>query len=212
MKKRKPSSERGGPITAGDFAERLKSDPDWVAREKAREEWRRARKSRLQQLERPLIADLSNLGITVKSVWDLVNTTQPYPEAIPVLLCHLRRTDYPPEVREGIARALSRRDPQVKEAIPELLEAFRKDPDPGLNGPKWAIGNAIETVFDDRYVEQIVELACDRSHGPARTMLVRALAKSKTELAQEALQMLKKDPEPDVALAANQARGRRAQT
>jgi hypothetical protein len=205
MSKRMAKKEKEGPITAAELMERLQSDPEWVAKTEAREEWRRARERRFRRLEEPLVADLAAVGFAVGSVWDLVNTREPYPEAIPVLLYHLRRVDYHPDIRQGIARALSRRDPQVKEAIPELLEAFRRDPDPSFNGPKWAIGNAIETVYDDRYLEEVAELVRDRSHGPARTMLVRALAKSKADLVGETLEALRDDPDDEVVLVADRA-------
>jgi HEAT repeat protein len=197
-----------GPVTAEELMAKLQSNPEWVEKMESREQWRRARKRRFRELEQPLVADLATVGYRVDSVWDLVNTREPYPEAIPVLLRHLKRTEYHPDIRQGIARALTCRDPQVKGAIPELLEAFRRDPDPSLNGPKWAIGNAIEVIYDDRYFEKIVELVRDRSHGPARTMLVRALRKSKTQLAGETLKALRDDPDQDVALVADQALAR----
>jgi hypothetical protein len=40
-------------------------------------------------------------------VWDLVNTSDPYDEALPVLLRHLERGGYPDRVMEGLARALA---------------------------------------------------------------------------------------------------------
>jgi len=48
--------------------------------------------------------------LNVTSVWDLVNTRAPYPEAIPVLLEWLPRVRHP-RIKEGIVRALT-----VKEA------------------------------------------------------------------------------------------------
>lgn len=197
-----------GPMTAAELMEQLHKDPEWVAKMKSKEEWRRARERHLGRLEQPLVADLEAAGYHINSVWDLVNSRGPYPEAIPVLLRHLKRVDYHPDIRQGIARALSRRDPQVKEAIPELLEAFRRDPDPRLNGPKWAIGNAIQTVYDDRYLDEIVEIVRDRSHGPARTELVQALGKSKNELARTTLAALTEDSDEDVALVAGRALAR----
>ncbi|MEO0249525.1 MAG: hypothetical protein ABIN58_08295, partial [candidate division WOR-3 bacterium] len=49
-------------------------------------------------------------GLEVSSVWDLVNTSEPYPEAIPVLIKLLSQIEEP-HMKEGIVRALT-----VKEA------------------------------------------------------------------------------------------------
>ena len=182
-----------GPMTAGELMKELESDPEWVAREKAEERWRMARARRLAREEEPLVQEIARAGLLIDSVWDLVNTREPYPEAIPVLLRHLEKTDYDPAIRDGIARALTVRG--YPEILPAMIEAFRRDPEPRLNGPKWAMGNAIEVLFDDKYVEEIAELAKDSSHGAARSELVFALAKSRTSLADETLQDLRSDPQ-----------------
>lgn len=38
---------------------------------------------------------LRSAGVQVESVWDLVNTSDPYPAALPVLMDHLERGGYP---------------------------------------------------------------------------------------------------------------------
>lgn len=192
-------------MTAGELLDQLESDPEWVAKSRAEEEWRLARQRRLLQEEEPLLTDLAAEGCFVRSVWDLVNTREPYPEAIPVLLRHLKNAAYDPAIRDGIARALTVRDPQVKAALPELFEAFRRDPEPRVNGPKWAIGNAIQLLYDDKYVEEIAALARDRSHGGARNVLLLGLAKSNSEAARETLELLQQDPDPDVSGVAGMA-------
>lgn len=193
------------PLTAGELMEQLQQDPEWAARTEARERWHQARVARVHEQEQPLLRELAAAGCVVSSIDDLVNAREPYPEALPVLLEHLKKVGYPSEIREGIARALTVRHPMVKEAIPVLLEAFAKDPDTRLNGPKWAIGNAVEVLYSDHHVDPIVDLALDSSHGPARTMLVWALRNSKTRRAREALNALTSDPVEEVALMARRA-------
>lgn len=183
-------------ITAEQLMSELESDPEWVAKRDAREQWRKARAARIGREEAPLVREVSDAGLEINSVWDLVNTREPYPEAIPVLLRHLKRRDYHPAIREGIARALTVKS--YPEILPAMIESFREDPDPIVNGPKWAKGNAIEVLFDDRHVEEIVELARDPTHGEARDMLVYALGKSKSPFADEVLQELLADPQLEI--------------
>jgi len=197
-----------GPITAGELMKQLESDPEWVAKRDARERWRQNQAEAMRRKEEHIVREIEEAGLLVDSVWDLVNTREPYPEAIPVLLRHLENTGYDPAIREGIARALTVRG--YPEILPAMIEAFRRDPEPRLNGPKWAMGNTIEILFDDEYVEEIAELAKDSSHGEARQMLVYALAKSKTRLAEETLQELLSDPQmADAAEEAIKRRDRR---
>jgi hypothetical protein len=70
------------------------------------EENLRRRELEYRIAEAPLVEELNGLGVHVSSVWDLVNTAKPYPEAIPLLLDHLCRA-YPDRILEGIARALA---------------------------------------------------------------------------------------------------------
>lgn len=182
-----------GPMTAAEAMKLLESDPEWVARRDSRERWRQAQAKRFAREEAPLVREITDAGLIIDSVGDLINTREPYPEAIPVLLRHLEKTSYTPELRDAIARALTVRG--YPEILPAMIEAFRRDPEPRLNGPKWAMGNAIEVLFDNRYVEEIAELARDPSHGEARSMVVRALGKSRSEVAEEALRELLSDPQ-----------------
>ena len=195
---RKPSG-----VTATEVIERLKSDPGWVQMESRRKAKRMAEKERLDREQEPLIRDLAEVGCHVESVYDLVNSTSAYPEkAISVLLKHLK-IKYDPKIREGIARALTTK--KAKGSVAELIEAFVNDPDKSLNGAKSAIGNALDYVTSEKYIPEIVHLALDTSHGPARATLVRRLGRSKNVLAVQALQTLASDPDIDVGLRAKNA-------
>ena len=77
-------------ITAGELMDQLANDPEFQARERAEEEKRVARRRELNLAQRPLVADLKEVGAPVtESVYDLVNTSEPYPQALPVLVKHL---------------------------------------------------------------------------------------------------------------------------
>lgn len=61
--------------------------------------------SQITETYHSYVADLRAIGWPVSSVWDLVNTRQSYPEAVPVLMAHLDRP-YDPRIREGISARL----------------------------------------------------------------------------------------------------------
>jgi hypothetical protein len=92
-------------ITAQDLMARLQADPKWVAAREQEEEVRQKASAEFRRLEAPLVEELRAAGFQVESAWDFVNTSAPYPEALPILLRHLQRP-YPGQIREGIARAL----------------------------------------------------------------------------------------------------------
>jgi HEAT repeat protein len=114
-------------------------------------------------------------GLSIKSVFDLVNSKQPYPQAIPVLLESLSSiTDK--WIKEGVVRALSVREARGK-VDRVLLNEFRAIPPAKveLQSLKWAIGNALAVVATDCIAEELLELVQDEQHGKAREMAVVAL-------------------------------------
>ena len=145
-------------------------------------EWRRA--------EAPLIKELRGAGFDVESVWDLVNTAIPYPEALPILLAHLERP-YPDRVREGIARALAVRDARFAwDALKRLYERA----EPGTDA-KDGLAVAIAAAADDDVIDDVIALARDARHGTSRVLLLRALARSRDRDAVSALKELERDAE-----------------
>ena len=106
--------------------ERLQTDPQYRAQVEAVEAERAERVRALCEAEAPVVADLRRAGVSVASVWDLVNTSEPYPDALPVLMEHLERGGYPDRVMESLGRALA-----VKPAVTywERLKALYASPD-----------------------------------------------------------------------------------
>src|SRR5690242_13811090 len=96
---------RRGPITAGELVAEQARDPEYQRRFAAAEAERQARAQVLSAAEQPILRELHAVGVDVSSVWDLVNTSAPYPLAIPVLLRHLERGGYPDRVMESLGRA-----------------------------------------------------------------------------------------------------------
>jgi hypothetical protein len=86
---------------------RLQKDQEYQRKKEVFDADVRERVSVLRQAEQPIVANLRDAGVQVESVWDLVNTTEPYPAALPVLIEHLERGGYPDRVMESLGRALA---------------------------------------------------------------------------------------------------------
>lgn len=158
-----------------------------------RQEEERQRKAAAWRLaEKPLVNDLNDAGLAVESVWDLVNTKEPYPAAIPILLAHLMRP-YPERVREGIARALA--VPEARIGWKVLLDAFKKETDNSTIGAKFALGLALGATGTDAVLEDVFSLVKDRTLGENRAPLLAILGRSKDPRALQLLQELAADPD-----------------
>lgn len=125
--------------TAAELMADLQRNPEFVARQKAREEEvsKRLEESRLEQGN--LLADLKSVGVSAGSVWDLVNTREKYAAAIPVLVRHLSRP-YSRRVKEGIVRALTV-DYAGDLALCELQRQHQNEADD--SELRWVLENAI---------------------------------------------------------------------
>jgi len=189
-------TKRQPPVTAAELSARLLSDPEFVAKQRARERQRIERSARFRIEEQPILTELSEIGWNVNSVWDLVNTSAPYGEAIPVLLRHLL-LPYSDRTREGIARALA--VPYAKDAWPMLVAEYRKAPMGQEDGirldAKSGLAVALAATATDNVMDELVALARDRSRGESRVLLLRALRKSKSAIAKRAIEELASDPD-----------------
>lgn len=95
------------PISATELMAQLEKDEEFQRKRKIREEALSARAAELTAAEQPIVRDLRASGVAVDSVWDLVATATPYPDALPVLLQHLEVGGYPDRVMESLGRALA---------------------------------------------------------------------------------------------------------
>lgn len=164
------------PITAAELDVILNQDPDYLKRKEKQEKHFQALAEHFAQAELPLVESLNDAGISVKSIWDLVNTKQSHPHAIPVLIEHLRRP-YPFRIREGIARALTVKG-AGEAAYLVLVNEFKTQTDStdaSQHGFKWALGNAISIVATKNHFDEVVELIRDKRHGKTRDMMLLRL-------------------------------------
>jgi HEAT repeat protein len=135
-----------------------------------------------------VVAALRDAGLDVNSVFDLVNTRRPYPQAIPALL-RVLPTVQDHWIKEGIVRAL---------AVPEArglagrsmvaeFERIRPDEPPERQLLKWAIGNTIEVIADSEIADDVIRLLRTPEHGKAREMLVLSLLRLKDSRVEDLL-------------------------
>jgi hypothetical protein len=183
----------------GEMMDRFRSDPAWVAARKEEDCRRAAWVAKLRLEQQPLVAALRSVGIAVDSVWDLVNTGEPYPKAIPVLLEHLGKP-YHPRNREGIVRALSVKEAR-ETAWEPLLKEYEKQPGdeehlpPEMRGVKDALASAVSFLAGRQRIPEMLRLARDRRHGLSRVFFVEDLGTVGGETAIPVLEELCSDPE-----------------
>src|SRR4051794_8841062 len=143
----------------------------------------------LREAEAPLVAELRAAGYDVRSAWDLVNTSQPYPDALPVLLRHLRRP-YPDRVREGIARALAVRAAAF--AWNELVRLYREEP--AGTDAKDGLAVALSAISTSAELDDLLALVREDDHGESRVLLIGGISRQRSEKARKALADLADDP------------------
>lgn len=143
-----------------------------------------------------VVAELRLCGLSVSSVWDLVNTKEKYREAIPVLVRMLPKVE-DLGTKEGIVRALS-----VKEASPlaeqPLIAEFNsllRNSSPRAKFVLWAIANALTVVATKASSDKIITLLSLPESGSSRQMLALTIAKLKATDAIPLLVRLLEDDE-----------------
>ncbi len=177
-------------MTAAEHEAWLKSTGQYdvmLERQRQQEEERQKRAAEMRRAEAPLVEELRAAGYAVDSVWDLVNTAAPYPDALPILLDHLRRS-YPAPVREGIARALA-----VPEAIigwKVLTELFRTEREKRV---KDGLACAIAAAADEEVIDEVIAFVRDPQQ-ISRVLMLSALERSSDPRAKLTLLELAADP------------------
>jgi hypothetical protein len=176
---------------------------------KSQEEIRIALEKSLSEEETELVKDLNSVGLNILSVWDLVNTKDKYPKAVPLLLAHLGK-DYSDKSKEGIIRALAVKEAIGKASLVLITEYNRMPKDKMLL--RWAIGNTIYTTITENDVENILPIVQDKTNGMSRQMFVAALGKVKSEKAENVLINLLNDEEvtPQALEALGRMRSKKA--
>lgn len=152
----------------------------------------------MTESEASLLRRLSEIGVNVDGIWDLVNAKYSYPLAIPVLVEFLEDRDLDEWTLEGVVRSLTVREAKGV-ANAALFRLFHRTPKENVLF-LWAIGNTLGalTVKDD--LATILNIVNDQSYGVSRQMFVYALWKfGKGEVEETLIKLLSDD---DVVLHA----------
>lgn len=118
-----------------------------------------ARQKHVEELDEEvkfLLQDIRNNGLAIDHLWDLVNTSQAYPEAIEPLRKHLSR-NYHIRNKEGIIRALGVKEAGMKE-IYALLEQYGKIDNDEIN---FAIILSIHNILRTHKVKDLIQQTTD---------------------------------------------------
>ena len=179
-----------GGMTAEEALRVLEADPEWRAQRAAQDaEMRRVRRMYVEA-QKALVADLKEVGAPVtESVYDLVNTSEPYPQALPVLVKHLGAGGYPPVIMEGIGRALSVRDSVV--FWDRLVERYRNS---RCEGELTGMALALSACMDKAHIDDVIGLLTDESGGSDRIFFIEPLVRRGGERGRAVVEGLVDDP------------------
>ncbi len=166
------AKKQKGQVTAEELVEKLARDPGYQARRAVQRAELESRARVWREAEQPIVADLRAVGIDVASVWDLVNTSEPYPDALPVLMEHLERGGYPDRVLEGVARALA-----VKPSVvywDRLKALYLSAPTPDMED---GLGVALAACATKAQLDDLIELLDAPGRGGSRIFFLRPISK-----------------------------------
>ena len=186
MNERKKPSQG---ITAGELMAQLAGDQEYQRKAKAAEAERQIRVQELRRAEQPIVEDLRSAGVEVNSVWDLVNTADPYPKALPILLDHLQRGGFPDRVMESLGRALA-----VGPAA-SVWEALRQ---PYLAaqgcGEEEGLAVALAASATADHLGALIALLDETSRGSTRIHFLRPIKRVGGKRGLDVLRSLRDDP------------------
>ncbi|AYJ48114.1 hypothetical protein [Rhodococcus sp. P1Y] len=142
-----------------------------------------------QRAHELLTADITKASrkakLRFRTLTDLVNTNERYPDLIPLLIDWLKNVEARSEatdpqvignLRDGLARALTTVDAMGTEAVPVLFDQFYLDPPlPPINS--FAVGNALLQLAVPSDYDRMAAVAADRTLGSGRAAILEWLIK-----------------------------------
>ncbi|MDV8000736.1 hypothetical protein [Rhodococcus sp. IEGM 1408] len=185
----KGGKKKTGGTTAAEAVAQLAQDPEFQRAQAERDAQLQARVREWRRAEQPAIEDLRRVGVEVETAWDLVNTSEPYPDALPILIKHLERGGYPDRVLEGMARAMAVKPAhEYWERLRDLyLRAEGRDEEEGL-------AVALSASATPEHVDDLLNLLRDDSRGDSRILLLETILKLGGKRGQEVIETLCSDP------------------
>lgn len=188
---------------------RLQADPDWVRRDSEREAKHSALieqiSKEIEPEQAPLLAELTAKGVRVRmnpkiqltlppeerpgdtplpirSVSDLVNSAESYPEAVPILIKYLRTVRHPIMIN-SLARALTVKEARGTDAPRVVLDRLKQTrPSTTQAGDeyqaRWALANALTVIADKSMIGDLEELISDARYQDIDERLRAAVKKA----------------------------------
>lgn len=180
---------RSGGISAAELMEQLAQDRAFQERKAAREAELQERVGGLRQAEQPILADLRQAGVDVSSVWDLVNTSEPYAKALPVLLEHLERGGYPDRVMESLGRALA-----VKPSVAYWNRLKACYLAPRGSGEEDGAAVALAASATPAHLDDLIGFLGRAERGESRIYFIRPILRVGGVRGRQVAEALRKDP------------------
>lgn len=150
-------------ITASDLINLIDKNKSISSEIKAIDDTLIQKETQIRNAQSILIEELKAVGVTVSSIWDLVNTKESYNKAIPILLRHLT-IEYPDVIKEGIARALT--VPEARGmANAAIISEFALLDDYSYPRTKWALANALQIIALPDDIPAIERLIAQNTNG-----------------------------------------------
>ena len=176
-------------ISATELMAQLQNDPEYQRKVQAAEAERQVRVRELGRAEQPVVADLRDAGVNVESVWDLVNTSDPYPAALPVLMEHLERGGYPDRVMESLGRALA-----VKPSVDfwDRLKALYLAP--RCSGEQEGTAVALAASATPAQLDDLIGFLSLEERGQSRIYFIRPILRVGGDRGRQVVESLRTDP------------------
>jgi hypothetical protein len=169
--------------------EMLRNDPEYRARVEAVEAERQERARHLRDAEQSVVADLRSAGVQVDSVWDLVNTSDPYPAALPILMDHLERGGYPERVMESLGRALA-----VKPSVAFWERLKARWLEARDSGEEDGAAVALAACATKAQIDDLIAFLSVQERGQSRIYFIRPILRSGGDRGRKVVEELRDDP------------------
>lgn len=176
------------PISAKDLMAELENDQEYQRKNAAFDAEMQAREAVLRTAEQPIVAALRGVGSQVDSVWDLVNTSEPYPLALPVLVEHLEIGGYPDRVMESLGRAMAVKPAVVYWSRLKALYLAPRSP-----GEEDGVAVALAATATEAQVDDLIAFLSLSERGESRIYFLRPILRVGGRRGREVVSSLRSD-------------------
>jgi hypothetical protein len=165
--------------------------PDTESDRAQREEQRLNRARANESAAEPILAELANAGVRLRSIASSPASELEYAAALPIYFRHLEG-NHPEAVLATIATVVA-----AKQSLPyreKLIELFKRPP-LEYSLYKYALASAIARTSNPKNLFETIELARDPSFGINRLALLSAIKRSRKPEIQKVIAELRNDPD-----------------